>query len=250
MGQTALTIKQNRGYYNNNPTMAKSKQRLLARKYRKEGLGIKTIAGKLQVSPSTVSLWCRDIHLSTAQIKELEVRAHDPYYGKRLAYVQKQQKIRLEKVVHLFREGQEEVGQLTKQQLFASGIALYWAEGFKKDNMVGFSNSDPTMILFFVRWLESCCSISKDRLKLRVGVNESYRKKVKTIEGYWSRSLNIPKNQFQKPFFQKVLWKKIYENADDYHGVLRVRVSKSTDLLRKIHGWIEGFRKNSSARGH
>jgi transcriptional regulator with XRE-family HTH domain len=42
--------------------MAKSLQRIEARKLRKEkGLSIKEIAEKVRVGKSTVSLWCRDI---------------------------------------------------------------------------------------------------------------------------------------------------------------------------------------------
>lgn len=221
--------------------MAKSKLRLEARELRKNGIGIKTIAYKLGVSSSTVSLWCRDIVLNADQITELERRSRDPYYGRRLLYTQKQQAERKRKVKTLFEEGRKEVGVLTKRELFVIGIALYWAEGFKKDNLVGFSNSDPEMIILFVEWLNSC-GIPQNRLKFRLGLNESYRNSVGEIEQFWQKILKVDKSQFQKPFFQQVKWKKIYDNQNEYHGVLRVRVSKSTDLLRKIHGWIGGLR--------
>jgi len=48
-------------------------------------------------------------------------------------------------------------------------------------------------------------------------------------------------NQFSKPFFQNTKWKKEYENKENYHGVLRIRVRRSIDLLRKIFGYIEGI---------
>ncbi|MBI2405305.1 hypothetical protein HYV22_03990 [Candidatus Gottesmanbacteria bacterium] len=219
--------------------MAKSALRAKARKFRQDGLGVKTIAAKLHVSSSTVSLWCRDIILTPEQIVELERRSHDPYYGRRLSYVKKQQKERAEKTQHLLKKGIKEVGHLTTKELFYAGVSLYWAEGFKKDNQVGFSNSDDAMIKFFIRWLGNCCGIQKDSLKLRLGINEQYRNEVKDIESYWSEILSIPLSQFQKPFFQKVRWRKIYDHPEEYHGVLRIRVSKSTDLLRKMHCWIE-----------
>lgn len=228
--------------------MAKSAIRIKARKLRQGGLGVKTIANKLHVSSSTVSLWCRDITLTSQQIKELERRSHDPYYGKRLSYVKKQQKERAEKTQRLLKEGIKEVGHLTTKELFYTGISLYWAEGFKKDNQVGFSNSDPAMIQFFIHWLKLCCGIEKNRLKLRLGVNEQYEDKVKSIEAFWSKTLGVESEQFQKPFFQKVIWKKTYDHPEEYHGVLRIRVSKSTDLLRKINGWVEGLRRVESAK--
>jgi hypothetical protein len=221
--------------------MAKSQLRLRAREQRMNGLGIKTIAYTLGVSSSTVSLWCRDIVLTPQQIKELELRSRDPSYGRRLLYAKAQQERRNKKITALFEEGKKDIGEVTQRDLFVAGVALYWAEGFKKDNLVGFSNSDPTMILFFVRWL-SICGIGKSRLKFRLGVNEAYKESVHKIEEFWQEILDVDKNQFQKPFFQRVKLQKIYDNQENYHGVLRVRVSKSTDFLRKIHGWIAGLK--------
>jgi hypothetical protein len=77
-----------------------------------------------------------------------------------------------------------------------------------------------------------------------LGLNEQYKENVLEMQNYWVQELGLSENQFQKPFFQKVKWKKIYEHPEQYHGVLRVRVAKSTDLLRKIHGWIEGLRRS------
>jgi len=221
--------------------MAKSILRLKSRVLRKRGLGIKTIAHQLEVSSSTVSLWCRDITLTPKQIQMLQKNAHDPFFGKRLEYIQKQQEKRIEKIRFLKEKGVKDVGQLSKRDLFIGGINLYWAEGFKKDNLVGFANSDPNMIKIFILWLTNCCNITQDRIKCRLGVNESYKQKTKELELYWSKILHIPLTQFQKPYIQKVQWKKLYDNPEEYHGVLRIRVSKSIDLLRKIHGWIEGM---------
>ena len=223
--------------------MAKSALRLQARELRKIGLGVKTIAHQLHVSSSTTSLWTRDIKLTAKQINILEQRSHDPHYGRRLEYTNQQHENRISKINKLHKEGIVQVGDLTKRELFIAGINLYWAEGFKKDNLVGFSNSDPEMIKLFIKWLENCCHVGKERIKLRLGLNEQYVDKVDEIESFWIKQLHIPKEQFQKPFFQKVQWKKIYDNPEDYHGVLRVRVAKSTDLLRLIHGWIQGMKQ-------
>lgn len=222
--------------------MAKSILRQAARELRNKGLGIKTIAHKLEVSPSSVSLWCHDVILSPEQIIELERRSHDPQYGRRLEYAQRLRKTKNKKIHDLLEEGKIEVGTTTKRELFVAGIALYWAEGFKKDNLVGFSNSDSAMIAIFMKWLR-LCGVPENRLKFRIGVNEAYREKVGDIESYWKKVLHIQTDQFQKPFFQKVQWKKVYDRPEEYHGVLRIRVAKSTDLLRKIHGWIEGLKQ-------
>jgi hypothetical protein len=223
--------------------MAKSQERIKARKLRAQGLGIKTIARKLSVSSSTVSLWCRDIVLSQKQIKELERRMKDPYYGERLSYVRKQKDRRIQQTKLLLRQGIKEVGRMTKRERFLTGIGLYWAEGFKKDNLMGFANSDPEMVRFFLSWIK-LIGVTRDRVKLRVGINELYKNCVREIELFWSEYLQIPRTQFQKPFFQRVAWKKQYDHPEEYHGVVRIRITRSTDLLRKMIGWIEGLKKN------
>ena len=224
--------------------MAKAKLRFEARELRLKGLGIKTIASKLHVSSSTASLWVRDIELTNEQRKKLSQNARDPYYGKRAENIQKQRQIRLDTIKHLLNVGKKEVGKLHKRELFLCGVAIYWAEGFKKDNLVGFANTDSDMVKFFILWLGECCGIKRGDLKFRLGVNEQYKDKVSSIEKYWKDNLRVKSSQFQKPFFQKVTWKKIYDNPENYHGVLRVRVAKSTNLLRRIHGWMEGLRRH------
>ena len=222
--------------------MAKSKQRIQARELRGGGESIKVIAKLLKVSPGSASLWCRDIVLTKKQIIDLEKRARDPHYGRRLSYSLAQQRKRQEKTVRLREEGIKDVGKLRKRELFLTGIALYWAEGFKKDSQAGFASSDPAMIKFFIKWLEECCDYGVEDLIFRVTVNISHKNRIGEIEKHWSNIIGIPESSFQKPYYQNVKWKKVYENPSEYFGVLRVKVRKSTDFLRKIYGWMEGLR--------
>lgn len=224
--------------------MARSKERLQARKLRTEGESIKKIANLLQISVASVSNWCKDIELTPEQKKNLSKRVTDPYYGKKAAYLEKKKKEFIEKVNNLKQRGVDEIAKLTKREIFLIGVALYWGEGFKKDHQVGFANIDEKMIEFFIYWLKTCFHITHKNLIIRVTANKSYKNKIHQLEQYWSNQLDIPLTQFSKPFFQKTVWKKQYENGDNYHGVLRIKVRKSVDLLRKIYGYIEGLSLN------
>lgn len=226
--------------------MAKSLQRIKARKLRREGKSIKSIARRLRVSSSTVSLWCKDIKLSPDQIRELERHSRDPLYGKRLENALKQQRKRIEKTLKLKEAGTREIGNLTKRELFLAGAALYWAEGFKKDSQAGLASLDPGAIKFFLRWLRDCFGYTTDNLSLRVTVNISHKNRIDEIQNHWSQIIGVPIKNFQKPFYQNVIWKKTYENPNEYFGVLRVKVKKSTDFLRKINGYIEGLKLNAT----
>lgn len=222
--------------------MAKSLQKLKAIKLRKQGISIKLIAKELMVSPGSVSVWCRDVKLTQHQIDQLEHDARDPNYGRRLENSIKQHEVALKKTEQLINEGIKEVGEMSKRDLFMVGIALYWAEGFKKDSQVGLGSSDPKMILMFVRWLKECFGYTLSDLLVRVTVNEAHRHRIDMITNYWSEMLGLPASEFRKPFYQHVKWQKVYNNPEEYFGVLRVRVRKSKDFLRKALGMIEGLK--------
>lgn len=222
--------------------MAKPEEQKRARKMRAEGMSIKEIAKKVGVSVGSVSLWCKDIVLTLEQIKELERRGKDPNYGRRMEYALEQRRKKEEKIEKLKKKGIKEISSLNKRELFLVGAALYWAEGFKKDSQAGFATSDPKMLRVFLKWLYESCGYKPDDLIFRATVNISHKHRIEEIEEFWSKQAGVNVDQFQKPFYQNVKWKKVYKNPNEYFGVIRVRVRKSTDFLRKIHGWIEGLR--------
>ena len=63
----------------------------------------------------------------------------------------------------------------------------------------------------------------------------------KKYQAQRTKELGIGKEQFAKPFYQKTTWKKIYPNRGEYFGVLRIRVRRSLNLLRKMRGWLAGM---------
>lgn len=225
--------------------MAKSQEKKAARELRREGRSIKEIAKLLHVSAGSVSIWCNDILLTKEQINALELRMKDPTYGKRQTYLNNIKERTAEKIDYLKKEGIAKVGTLNKKEFVIAGLALYWAEGFKKDKQVGFANIDPRMVIFFLKWLEVCFDVKKTDIKLRLTLNESYIDKITDMQRYWSNVTGIPSTNFQKPIIQKVKWKKEYENKDAYKGVLRIRVAKSLSFLRTIDGMIEGLYQNA-----
>ena len=221
--------------------MAKSKEKIEAIGLRASGKSIKFIAKRLSVSVGSVSVWCKDVTLTEDQLRTLEKNARDPNYGLRLQNSQRQRRKKEQKISDLLNLGEKEIGELTNRELFLVGVALYWAEGFKKDTQVGFANSNPEMINLYLKWLYESCDVKKEDLIAIITVNISHKDRSEEIERYWADSTKIPIKNFRKPFYQQFKWKKIYENPNEYHGVLRVKVRRSTDFLRKIHGWIKGL---------
>jgi len=223
--------------------MAKSiMKKVQARKLRRQGLSIREIAKKLDMHKSgTISMWCRDISLTPKQIERLIKKQKSGG----IKGAEKLRQRRIEEVKMLKEKGIREIGRLSRRDLFIAGVAIYWSEGYtyKNGDQVGFTNSDPKMILLMLKWFKEICKISKERFSLVVRINEIHKNRVKEIENYWSNLTGIPLRQFNKTVLIKSKTKKIYPNPEDYFGTLRIVIRRGTRLRRKIHGWIEGLTK-------
>jgi hypothetical protein len=118
------------------------------------------------------------------------------------------------------------------------GLGLYWGEGYKKGSQeMGFTNSDPDMIRFYIDWLHASYGIRRSNLILRVSINNQHTFRVTEVEEYWSKVCNIPRNQFTKMSLIKVQSKKHILTTDHY-GTLRIKVRKGTQLRRRVLGSI------------
>jgi len=208
---------------------------------RKKGESIKTIAKKLNISKSTVSLWCRDIKLSAGQIKKLHKSMVSGSYAGRMkgAIMQHEYRIKREKEGEII--GIKKIGRLSERDLLIAFTALYWGEGSKKKRELFIVNSDPEMVRFIFKILRKIFKIEDNRFIVGVGINIIHKKREEEIKNYWSEIIGIPKDRFRKTIFAKSKNKKIYKNFDNYYGMLRISVAKSIDLYNMMIGLIKGL---------
>lgn len=212
---------------------------------RKRGYSLSDIAGRLKIGESTASLWCRGIALTLDQEKALEVRTNRKLQ-KFFTLVAEQKKIREKQKERLIRYSQRKVGKLSERDRFIAGVALYWAEGFKHEaeKRIGFCNSEPEMMKFEIEFLEKCFGVLKSELSPRLTLNEAFKDRTEQIQNYWAEYLEIPPEQFTRPFYQKVKQIKVYNDSNNYHGVLRIHVRKSSGLMTQMRGSILGLKSN------
>jgi transposase len=220
----------------------KSREKSESIKLRKLGKSYKEIAEIIQVSPASVHRWCKKVYLTQRQKKQLIKNSFVALQKGRKKAIEKQKVVRKLKYLKLKKRCRAQIGKISNREKFLIGVGLYWAEGFKKDSRAGFANSDPDMIKFFLSWLVKNCGVSRTKIRLRVGLNISHKKRVRKIENYWSEITQIPLSQFQKPFFQKTRWKKHFTDKANYFGVLRIRINQEPFLLKKILYWIDRFK--------
>ncbi len=221
--------------------MARTLLRDKVRNLRLKGKSLNEITGLLKVPKSTVRFWCRDISLTKAQRQRLSKK-------QRIGGILAAEKLRNERIKltkHLFDEGIRETGTLSKRELFLVGVALYWAEGYQKgDGEFGFTNANPKMIVLIISWLQRACGVNREKIHLKICINSVHRHRLKEIRRFWSKITDIPTYQFDKPTLIKLNNKKLYQNSSEYFGTLRIKIYQSTNLKRKIMGWIEGLARS------
>ena len=175
-------------------------------------------------------------------------KERNPQYSGRLKATEQAKKQRLEKIRYLRQEGIKEIGSLKEKELFLAGVGLYWGEGYRSQEKIGFTSSDEKIAEFIIKWFQKFLDVDNSDFILRVSINESHKDRAKAITKYWSKITGVPLNQFTKTSFIKTKQKKIYSNPENYYGTLRIIVRKSSAAHRKFMGWIEGLYQNSIDR--
>lgn len=217
----------------------KIEEKALALKLRRRGLSYSEIQKLIKVSKDTLSRWCRDIILSPEQIERLRKRKLKESERGRIIGAKKLQEKRLREIELLNLSGRKDIGDLSKRDRFLIGVSLYAAEGVKSDHNVEFSNSDPRMISFMMKWFREFCDISEDRFRGAIWIHDNLDKH-KAVK-YWSKLTKIPVNQFHKTYVvrNKENSRKVRKKRNEF-GVFSVRVS-SAKTQRKIMGWVSGI---------
>ena len=213
------------------------------RGFRRKGFSLNQIFEETKVPKTTIRTWIYDIVLSQKHKEILRRRTQTALQEGRIKAQEINKQKRVKKESSLIAKGKKDINELNRRELFIAGVALYWAEGFKNkhEHRLGFCNSDPSMIKFYIAWLEKCLGINKDQITARLTLNYSYKNSVDKMQDFWAKTIGIPLSNFTKPFFQTSKWKKQY-NTKNYNGVLRVHVKNSLDHLLKMKGWIEGLK--------
>lgn len=208
---------------------------------RAKGESVGVIAKKVGVTKSTASLWVRDMILSVEQLKVLKKRKIKGGELGRLKGSLMQKNRRLDLIKQRENEGRDQLENLSDEEFFVAGIALYWGEGSKKKREFYICNSDPELINFMISWLKKFYGVGFDRLKAVVGINEIHRNRENIVKRYWSDITGIPLDRFRKTSFKKTKLHKVYANFNNHYGTLGVTVLKGSDIYYKILGLIKGL---------
>ena len=213
-------------------------------KLRREGKTYSDILRLIPVAKSTLGIWLKEAKLSKAENQKFTE-------AKRLASLrggQAKKKQRIERQQRIFLEAKSKMKNLSEYEFFLIGVVLYWAEGTKEKEYhpgspTAFSNMDPKMIILFLKWLDKICKIPKDMIGFEITLHESHRERLDEVRRFWSQTTGFSLYNFSKVYFKRSKKKKINRKntREKYHGVLKIMVRKSSDLVRKIASWSDSI---------
>ncbi len=220
---------------------AKSSQRLLAEKLRREqGLSYREIAGRLKVNKSTLSGWLKHIALTRRQEERLHKRLQEnrSRFAARAWPINRQRYAQARQAA--YQSGTEVVAGLPQE----SGVdelafaLLYLGEGTKGQGKVQVASMDAD-ILHFVCWaLRRLYSVDERRLTFRLNLIEAARPREKTLINWWARTLEGAPGQFTKTQFD--VRQPERPASKDYHGVCTVTYS-DTYLQQHVLGLAQTY---------
>src|ERR1700733_11476032 len=220
---------------------AKDELRAKARELRAQGLDYEEIAAALGVAKGSVSLWVRDLP-RPARLSYAECRKRSAEGAQR--YWEAERPVRGARRASARAAAAAQIGDVTDRELLIAGAIAYWCEGAKSkphrpSERVIFTNSDPSLIRFFLRFLEAG-GTAAENLAFRIYIHESAD--ARSAEIFWLKVTGAQPDQFLTPALKRHNPKTVRKNVgDDYHGCLRIEVRQGSDLYRKIEGWAEAI---------
>ncbi len=228
--------------------MKPTSDRARAIELRKAGVSYMELMQRFGVAKSTLWRWLKAEGLVAATPQEFtELKRIAQRKGADLVRARRIERTRL-----IMAEARKDVGFVDERDLWLAGTVLYWAEGAKQNprnvsSGVIFVNSDPAAVRLFMAWLKEICEVTDDRIGYEIYLHETAN--AERAQAYWAAELDLPVEKLSR-----IRWKRHRPATrrtnvgDTYHGLVRVRVVRSSALNRKIAGWIAGL-SNSLGSG-
>jgi hypothetical protein len=194
---------------------------------------VRAIAAHLDVSQSSVSVWVRDVKL---------LPRHKEANRKRAGA------LRGEKWRERFRAQRREYQHEGREQarlgdpLHIAGCMIYWAEGAKNRNTLKLANSDPSMMVLFVRFLRECFGYSENDLTFSLNVYTTNGQTIEEIEAYWIDLLGLSPECARKHVLNHFPTSSSGTRPNKLpYGVCSITAKRSTRAVQHIFGAIQEY---------
>ena len=226
------------------------KDRNSALKLRLAGRSYNEISRLLNVPKSTLSGWFTNLELSEKARERIQKRVSRGTLRGLVKRNKNQTHLAIQRMRHIRQEAENEIKNINQNELKLTGTALYWAEGYKRllvrngreltHHSVALTNSDPKLIMMFLRFLREVCEVPNEKITADIRIYEHMSERF--LFDFWQKITKLPKENFGKIYYgvsKSSLGKRPFNRLP--YGTILIRVN-STNLFHKIMGWIEGLR--------
>ena len=220
-----------------------------ALKLRLSGKSYSEITVMLGVPKATLSGWFNGLEIPDEVKERLAQRTHQKALAAILKHNHIQTHIAQQNARNTRNIAKAEIKQLTGRDVFMLGTSLYWAEGYKRPKMekgkikthhpVSLSNSDPSLVIIFLKFLRETCKVPEEKIKGEIRVYEHHNEAY--LINFWHKITNLPFSQLKTiKNGVSISSKRIRPYNILPYGTIQIRVN-STQLYHRIMGWIEGL---------
>lgn len=184
---------------------------------RQDGLSIKEIANKFNMSQSTASLLVRGLHLNAKAKKILIEKAS-------------QGRVKAIQVIIKKREGRQKEAVLVAESLL-SGVVFdqklaflvasisYECEGGKSNfGVLEFTNSDPVLVRIFLSALRKSFKLDESKFRVVMHLHSYHNENKEKL--FWSKITSVPVSNFTKTFKKQESGLNIKEG---YRGCVQIK---------------------------
>ena len=216
-------------------------------KLRIKGYSYNLIHQKLGVSKSTLSEWFRETPY-TPNLQVLNRIKNGPIKSARARHNQK-----VNAILAARKLGIEEIGRLSKRDLWMIGIGLYMGEGTKSYEIIRIINSDPKIIKLAIYWFRYICGLDKENITIALHIYPDNNEN--SCIRYWQKITGLPRKNFRKTQIDKRQDKKAIKKHKLPFGTIHItivskgNIEKGVKLYRKIEGWMLGVQNNFKNAG-
>jgi len=117
---------------------------------------------------------------------------------------------------------------------------LYWGEGSKGKNCCQITNSDPDLLIFFLKFLYECYNIPKEKIRVAIHAHTALHS-IDKIKTFWKETLDLPIECFTKSSENKTSkYSKNKRGNSLPFGTARLTIN-STELVQNIFGSIQEY---------
>lgn len=197
------------------------------------------IQKELDVPKSTLSGWLREYPLSEERILELRRQGWRSGEASRERFRNTMRKKREASFQEFYKAEILRLQKHGSDSRYTAGLALYAAEGAKKDlYRISLANTDSKIILFFIRWLGEFLDIHKEELKFQLHLYKNMDIEKETR--FWKDSLKIKHDQLYKTQVRDLTKSSFVYRESFRHGTCSMYFSNRDKKARLMAG-IKAF---------